>query len=195
MRKSTASLAELEAVARELKGIHDQELVVLNELGPRMQQYGLGEVIQPLQADSETVHTDASSKIRDATKRWGVVRQQSQPRRVVEYQEEIVPNVSWPFPRCVMWCVMSCLVMSHYNVDRASFKYTHTRTRVSVHNSTPSPQLLRRSSSSSSSVVVVFLAFPVSLSTGPRARPHTTRGHCARGRAQHAAARPHDHQR
>ena len=92
-RKGGSALADTDALAKELKAAHDALLAVLNEVGPRMTEFGLGDVLAALRHDADTLHTDASSKLRDSTKRWGTVRAQSQPRPVVEFMDEPVAPV------------------------------------------------------------------------------------------------------
>ena len=62
----------------------------LTQVGPRMQEFGYGDLLSSLRRDSETLFTDTNSKLRDAAKRWMGVRAQSQPRPVVEYHEEVI---------------------------------------------------------------------------------------------------------
>ena len=89
-RKAGSALADTEALAKELKAANDALLSVLNEVGPRMAEFGLGDVAMSLRNEADTLHTDASSKLRDSAKRWGTVRAQSQPRPVVEFVDDPV---------------------------------------------------------------------------------------------------------
>lgn len=53
-----------------------------------MQQNGTINFFNKLREDIDINHQDASSKLRDATKRWNNIKQQSNPHPVIEYREE-----------------------------------------------------------------------------------------------------------
>jgi len=53
-----------------------------------MQENGTINFCNKLREDIDINHRDANSKLRDASKRWNNIKQQSNPRPVVEYREE-----------------------------------------------------------------------------------------------------------
>jgi hypothetical protein len=53
-----------------------------------MQENGTINFCNKLREDIDINHRDSNSKLRDASKRWNNIKQQSNPRPVVEYREE-----------------------------------------------------------------------------------------------------------
>ena len=88
MKKSKESISALEAFSKNLKEIRDQELASFDEMESRIRESGLSDVLARLKEDSEVVYNDASSKLRDGTKRWTTVRGHSASRPVAVYRDE-----------------------------------------------------------------------------------------------------------
>jgi hypothetical protein len=88
MRKSRECVTALDTLAKELKAARDAEITAFNNLENKMNDNNLMDLLHRLREDSEVTHSDASSKIRDSTKRWNTVKTLSNPRPVIEYQEE-----------------------------------------------------------------------------------------------------------
>ena len=92
MKKSKEALEQLEKLSSDLKSARDSEVASFNEMEVKMQESGLMDVLHRLREDSEAIHGDAASKLRDGIKRWNLVKKQSSPRPVAEYKEESVPS-------------------------------------------------------------------------------------------------------
>ena len=82
-------LLELDKLSTDLKKARDQEVNTFNQLEDGMHENNLMDMLHRLREDSEVVHSDASSKVRDSIKRWSSVKTQSVQRKVVEYEEEM----------------------------------------------------------------------------------------------------------
>lgn len=86
--KAKEHLLQLDKLATDLKKARDQEVNIFNHLEDGMHENNLMDMLHRLREDSEVVHSDANSKVRDAIKRWSSVKTQSVQRKVVEYEEE-----------------------------------------------------------------------------------------------------------
>jgi len=86
--KAKEHLMKLDTLMSELKKVRDYEVAVFNQLEDGMHENNLMDMLHRLREDSEIVHSDTSSKLRDAMKRWSSVKTQSVPRKVVEYEDE-----------------------------------------------------------------------------------------------------------
>lgn len=90
MKKSKENLTALEALANDLKEIRNTEVTMFNEMESKMQESNLMDVLHRLREDSEVVHSDSASKLRDGIKRWTAVKKQSAPRPVAEYSDDTI---------------------------------------------------------------------------------------------------------
>ena len=90
MKKSRESLTTLDALSKDLKSARDIEVSMFTEMESKMQESNLLDLLHRLREDSEVVHSDSGSKLRDGTKRWTSVKNQSAPRPVAEYSEDAV---------------------------------------------------------------------------------------------------------
>jgi hypothetical protein len=88
MKKARESLNALEVLAKELKSIRDIELAAFVDLEPRMKVADSMDLLHRLKEDSEVIHNDANSKIRDSIKKWTAIKNQSNARPVSEFREE-----------------------------------------------------------------------------------------------------------
>eukprot|EP01036_Dinobryon_divergens_P030405 gene30405-39647_t len=86
--KAKEHLLELDKLSTDLKKARDQEINTFNHLEDGMHENNLMDMLHRLREDSEVLHSDANSKVRDSIKRWSTVKTLSVPRKVVEYQEE-----------------------------------------------------------------------------------------------------------
>lgn len=88
MKKARDSLNALEVLAKELKSIRDTELAAFVDLEPKMKVADSMDLLHRLKEDSEVIHNDANSKIRDSIKKWTAIKNQSNARPVSEFREE-----------------------------------------------------------------------------------------------------------
>lgn len=88
LTKAKENLSSLESLSRMLKKSRDTEISTLNQMEDKMHENNLMDVLHRLREDSEIVHSDTSSKLRDAIKRWTNVKNLAVPRKVAEYEEE-----------------------------------------------------------------------------------------------------------
>jgi hypothetical protein len=91
--QAKVNLDSLDNLTKILKKSRDVEVNQFNEMEEKMVEYVLMDVLHRLREDSEVIHSDASSKLRDSIKRWESVKKQSQPRKVAEYIEEPEPTM------------------------------------------------------------------------------------------------------
>mmetsp|Transcript_2901 Transcript_2901/g.4035 ORF Transcript_2901/g.4035 Transcript_2901/m.4035 type:complete len:273 (-) Transcript_2901:72-890(-) len=89
--KAKEHLMKLDTHMAELKKAREYEVSVFNQLEDGMHENNLMDMLHRLREDSEIVHSDANSKLRDAMKRWSSVKTQSVPRKVAEYEDESEP--------------------------------------------------------------------------------------------------------
>eukprot|EP01039_Chlorochromonas_danica_P008756 gene8757-9655_t len=88
LSQSRENLDNLDKLAVLLKKTRDQEMNGFRSLEDGMHLYNLMDLLDRLREDSDIYYSDANSKLRDATKRWTSIKNQSQPRKVAEYVEE-----------------------------------------------------------------------------------------------------------
>lgn len=91
--QAKVNLEALDNLAKILKKSREAEVNQFNELEEKMAEFVLMDVLHRLREDSEVIHSDANSKLRDSIKRWEAVKKQSQPRKVAEYIEEPEPTM------------------------------------------------------------------------------------------------------
>jgi hypothetical protein len=93
LTQAKENLNSLDMLTRSLKRERDLQIQIINPMEAPMQAIGLAEDLAKLREDCDVVNSDAGSKLRDATKRWNAVKNQSAPRKVVEYIEEEAPRL------------------------------------------------------------------------------------------------------
>lgn len=82
------NLDSLEKLSGLLKRVRDQEVGTFSQMEEDMHSHNLTDLLDRLREDSDINYSDANSKLRDATKRWVSIKNQSAPRKVAEYVEE-----------------------------------------------------------------------------------------------------------
>lgn len=90
------NLDSLEKLATLLKKIRDQEVGTFKKIEDDMHAHNLMELLDRLREDSDVLYSDANSKLRDALKRWTTIKNQSNPRKVAEYVEEVDQSLMRP---------------------------------------------------------------------------------------------------
>lgn len=88
LSKSKEAVDDLERLNKELKNARTSQVAEFQSLEDRMQANNILDMLYRLREDMEIVNSDAGSKIRDALKRWNLVKSQSTQRPVAEYSEE-----------------------------------------------------------------------------------------------------------
>lgn len=88
LTKAKEAVDELERLNKELKDARAAQVTEFQALEDRMQANNIMDMLYRLREDMEIVNSDAGSKIRDALKRWNLVKSQSAQRPVAEYTEE-----------------------------------------------------------------------------------------------------------
>jgi len=92
LNKAKSALQELEHLTAVLNKARSEQQEGFQRLEGEMQENGTMNFFNKLREDIDINQSDASSKLRDATKRWTNIRQLSNPRPVVEYKEEITTD-------------------------------------------------------------------------------------------------------
>lgn len=82
------NLENLDKLTKLLKKTRETEIAQFGQMEEFMVDRGLSDELSRLREDCEIFHSEASVKLKDATKRWNVVKNQSVPRKVAEYQED-----------------------------------------------------------------------------------------------------------
>jgi hypothetical protein len=82
------NLQALDSLQKLLKKSRDIEVNQFNSMEVEMNELNIIDILSRLREDSEILHSDASSKLRDAVKRWTSIKNQAVPRKVAEYKED-----------------------------------------------------------------------------------------------------------
>jgi hypothetical protein len=88
------NLHALDALQRLLKKSREIEVNQFNAMEDEMNELNLLDLLSRLREDSELLHSDANSKLRDAVKRWTAIKTQAVPRKVAEYKEDFESSSS-----------------------------------------------------------------------------------------------------
>lgn len=87
------NLKNLESLTKLLKKSRDLELAQFSQMEEQLLEYNLQDELARAREECEIMHSEASVKLKDATKRWTAVKNQSVPRKVVEY-DDVAPSSS-----------------------------------------------------------------------------------------------------
>eukprot|EP00599_Poterioochromonas_sp_BG-1_P012672 CAMPEP_0173154252 /NCGR_PEP_ID=MMETSP1105-20130129/13368_1 /TAXON_ID=2985 /ORGANISM="Ochromonas sp., Strain BG-1" /LENGTH=229 /DNA_ID=CAMNT_0014070389 /DNA_START=449 /DNA_END=1138 /DNA_ORIENTATION=+ len=82
----------LDNLSKTLKKSRESEINQFNSMEEQMHELTIIDVLSRLREDSEVIHSDANSKIRDSIKRWTAIKNKSNQRKVAEYTEEGVSS-------------------------------------------------------------------------------------------------------
>jgi vacuolar-type H+-ATPase subunit E/Vma4 len=85
-------IEQLESLNKTLKKSRESEVAQFNSMEEQMTELNVTDVLNRLREDSEIIHSDASSKVRDSIKRWTNIKNKSAQRKVAEYTEEGVSS-------------------------------------------------------------------------------------------------------
>ncbi|RYH24561.1 hypothetical protein EON65_16695 [archaeon] len=88
LSQAKENLAALDKLVTLLKKIREQQTSTLQSIEDDIQNYNLGDLSSKCRENADIHYSDCNSKLRDATKRWTSIRNQSNPRKVAEYVEE-----------------------------------------------------------------------------------------------------------
>jgi hypothetical protein len=88
------NLKNLESLGKLLKKSRDLEIAQFQQLEEAMAEHNLLEDLARLRESCVMTYTEASVKVKDATKRWTVVKNQSVPRKVAEYDDSSTTSTS-----------------------------------------------------------------------------------------------------
>ncbi len=83
------NLQALDGLQKLLKKSRDIEVNQFNSMEEEMNELNIIDALSRIREDSEILHSDASSKLRDAIKRWTSIKNQAVPRKVAEYKEDL----------------------------------------------------------------------------------------------------------
>lgn len=95
-KKARDSIQSLARLAEDLAAIRDAQVKGFEKLKDKAPEYGLQDAVNQITSTTDTIYGDANQKIRDATKRWVGIETLSKPKKVIEYQEDIIAAATLP---------------------------------------------------------------------------------------------------
>jgi hypothetical protein len=82
------NLKNLESLSKLLHKTRELEVAQFNQMEEMMLQLNLQDDLARMREECDVLFTEATIRLKDATKRWTAVKSQSIPRKVVEYDDE-----------------------------------------------------------------------------------------------------------
>lgn len=82
------NLKNLDNLSKLLHKTRELEVAQFNQMEEVMIQLSLQDDLARLREECDVLYTEATIRLKDATKRWNAVKAQSVPRKVVEYDDE-----------------------------------------------------------------------------------------------------------